>query len=100
MPEPLLRLQRILLKQIGGDRVMANVLGAIPKHGLEAVLVAVELALESGRPSGEHVMNVLARLKSGLPETAKIETALQVTEEPKPNVDRYDQLRREVSHVD
>lgn len=60
MPEPLLRLQRILLKQTGGDRVMADVLGAIPKHGLDAVLVAVELALESGRPSGEHVMNACA----------------------------------------
>jgi len=100
MPEPLLRLQRILLKQSGGDRVMADVLGAIPKHGLDAVLVAVELALESGRPSGEHVMNVLARLKSGIPSPTKIETALMLTEEPKPDVDRYDQLRQEMSHVD
>lgn len=100
MPEPLLRLQRILLKQTGGDRVMADVLGAIPKHGLDAVLVAVELALESGRPSGEHVMNVLARLKSGIPTPTRIETALKLAEEPKPNVDRYDQLRQEVSHVD
>jgi hypothetical protein len=32
-------------------------------HGLEAVLVAAELALEAGRPSAEHVLNVLARLK-------------------------------------
>lgn len=79
---------------------MADVLGAIPKHGLDAVLVAVELALESGRPSGEHVMNVLARLKSGIPSPTKIETALMLTEEPKPDVDRYDQLRQEMSHVD
>jgi hypothetical protein len=56
-------LQRHLLKHPGGDRVMAQVLAAIPVHGLDAVLVAVELALESGRPSGEHVLNVLARLK-------------------------------------
>lgn len=45
MPEPLLTLQRHLLKQTGGDRVMADVLGAIVPHGLEAVVVAVELAL-------------------------------------------------------
>ena len=35
--------------------------------GWEAVLVAVELALEAGKPSGEHVLNVLARLKGNTP---------------------------------
>jgi len=99
MPEPLLNLQRYLLKQTGGDRVMADVLGAIPRHGLEAVRVAVELALESGRPSGEHVMNVLARLKSGA-QAPQVTTALTVTEEPLADVDRYDRLRAEVSDVD
>jgi transposase len=34
-----------------------------PQAGLEAVLVAVELVLESGNPSAEHVENVLNRLK-------------------------------------
>lgn len=100
MPEPLLRLQRMLLKQTGGDRVMADVLGAIPRHGLEAVLVAVELALESGRPSGEHVMNVLARLKAGVPIVTAVTTQLMLEEEPRPDVNRYDQLRQEISHVD
>lgn len=42
---------------------MAKVLSLVPMHGLEAVLVAVELVLESGAPSAEHVSNVLARLK-------------------------------------
>ena len=43
---------------------MAKVLdGLVPIHGLEAVLVAVELVLESGVPSAEHASNVLARLK-------------------------------------
>jgi len=100
MPEPLLRLQRHLLKQTGGDRVMADVLGAIPHHGLDAVLVAVELALESGRPSGEHVLNVLARLKSGMPPTTPVATTLAVREEPKSDVHRYDRLRAEARHVD
>jgi hypothetical protein len=58
------------------------VLSAIPLHGLGAVLVAVECALESGRPSGEHVMNALGRLK---------EPALQ--QEPLANVARHKQLR-------
>jgi hypothetical protein len=43
----MLRLQRHLLKQTGGDRAIVQVL-ATPVHGLEAVPVAVELALESG----------------------------------------------------
>ena len=100
MPEALLRLQRHLLKQSGGDRVMADVLGAIPRHGLDAIVVAVELALESGRPSGEHVMNVLARLKSGPAQLSPVATRLRVSEEPKPDVGRYDSLREEPNHVD
>jgi hypothetical protein len=36
---------------------MAQVLAAVPVHGLDAVLVAAELALEAGKPSGEHVLN-------------------------------------------
>jgi hypothetical protein len=94
MPEPLARLQQGLLRHPGGDRVMAQVLAAVPVHGLEAVLVAVELALESGRPSGEHVLNVLARLKSPAPTTATISAVpLSLAEEPLADVDRYERLR-------
>ena len=61
-------MRRSLLREPGGDRVMAQVLALVPDVGLEAVLVAVELALESGPPSGrvsvEHVVNVLARLNA------------------------------------
>ena len=46
--------------------MMAQVLSAIPLHGLDAVLMAAECALESGRPSDEHVLNVLGRLKGPL----------------------------------
>ena len=41
---------------------MAQVLSAVPTAGLDAVLVAVELVLESGALSAEHILNVLARL--------------------------------------
>lgn len=104
MPEPLLRLQRHLLRHAGGDRVMAEVLAAIPVHGLEAVLVSAELALESGRPSGEHVLNVLSRLKASGAAALKVDTPLALAEEPAANVERYDHLREldpsEVDHVD
>lgn len=67
MPQPLKQLQAILLRREGGDSVMAQVLAAVPLHGLDAVLVATELALEAGKPSGEHVLNVMARLKGSEP---------------------------------
>jgi len=71
----------------------------VPAHGLEAVLVAVELVLESGVPSVEHVINVLARLhQSQLP--AQVETSLKLTEEPLADTSRYDSLNAlEVPHV-
>ena len=40
--------------------MMAQVLAAVPVHGLDAVLVTAELALEAAKPSGKHVLNVLA----------------------------------------
>ena len=94
LPEPLKKLQAILLRHEGGDRVMAQVLAAVPVHGLEPVLVAAELALESGKPSGEHVLNVLARLKAGSQaEVAAARTPLTLTVAPQANVQRYDRLR-------
>ena len=51
---------------------MARVLAAIPTHGLENVLVAAELVLESGVHSAEHVLNVLGRLnQQPLPARAR-----------------------------
>jgi hypothetical protein len=101
MPEPLLHLQRHLLKHPGGDRVMAQVLSAIPVHGIDSVLGAVNSALESGRPSGEHVLNVLGRIKQA-PAAESITTALTLKEEPQANVSRYERLRsldKEIHHV-
>jgi transposase len=101
MPAPFAQLQTALRRRERqqGDRTMARVLAAVPAHGLEAVLVAVELVLESGVPSVEHVINVLARLhESQLP--AQVETSLKLTEEPLADTSRYDRLNvLEVSHV-
>ena len=95
MPEPLQQLRRALLRNPGGDRVMAQVLAIVPTAGLDAVLVAVELALEAGPPgkvSVEHVINVLGRLNAApTPPTAA--TSLQVAVPPVANTARYDGLR-------
>jgi len=103
MPEALQRLRRGLLRQVGGDRVMAQVLAIVPTAGLDAVIVAVELAMENSPPSGrvsvEHVVNVLGRLNApATPPSA--ETALQVATPPLANTARYDSLRgQEVGHA-
>lgn len=101
MPMSLVKLQTELRRrehQIG-DRIMAKVLAAVPVHGLDAVLVAVDKVLESGAPSAEHVLNVLARLKPPiLPEQAA--TSLTLQEEPLANMARYDRLQAKgISHV-
>jgi transposase len=94
MPVPLQRLRHGLLRRVGGDKVMAQVLACVPTAGLEAVLVAVELVVESGALSAEHVLNVLARLNAK-PQPDCVETTLQLTEAPLANTSRYDSLRTE-----
>lgn len=92
MPSPLKQLRQGLLRDKGGDRVMAQVLAAVPRAGLESVLVAVELVIESGILSVEHVLNVLGRLNAA-PTPPCVETSLQLKEEPLADTRRYDGLR-------
>jgi hypothetical protein len=101
MPMPFIMLAAALRRRERnlGDRVMASVLATVPTHGLDAVLVAVGLVLESGVPSAEHVLNMLARLKQeAMP--AQVETSLTLTEEPLADTARYDSLNvGEASHA-
>jgi hypothetical protein len=95
----LLKLRQGLLRHAGGDRVMAQVLAAVPTAGLAAVLVAVELVVESGVLSAEHVENVLARLNAG-PVLDFVETRLKLKEAPVANTSRYDTLRAGAGEYD
>jgi hypothetical protein len=104
MPEPLQELQSQLLKNTGGDRVMAQVLSAVPLHGLDSVLAAIQIALQAGRVSAEHVLNTLAHLKDqSRPMVAgEVETPLTRQTPPLANVTGYDSLRSsdlEADHV-
>ena len=58
---------------------------------------AIDLVLQSGRPSAEHVLNVLARLAEG-PPPERVDTALVIVDEPIADSGRYDRRREEVSH--
>jgi hypothetical protein len=93
MPEPLKELQQQLLRHSGGDRVMAQVLSAVTLHGLDPVIVAVEIALQSGRVSGEYVLNVLSRIQEPISIKSHIQTQIKLTEPSKADVHRYDSLR-------
>ena len=100
LPGPLQRLRQGLMRHTGGDKVMAQVLAAVPTAGLDAVLVAVELVVESGALSAQHVLNVVARLTAvAVPDS--VETTLKLKLAPLANTSRYDSLRGEVeaNHV-
>lgn len=96
LPDGFRRLQAHLLKRPGGDREMAEILALVLQHDEQAVLCAVELALEAGVPTKTHILNVLHRLVDGKADkAARIDApqALSLRREPEANVERYDALR-------
>ena len=97
LPEAFRTLQQHLLKKPGGDREMVDILALVLQHDEDAVLLAVEMALETGVPTKTHVLNLLHRLvdgKSIMPPTIDAPQALMLINEPEANVERYDALRR------
>jgi len=101
MPEAFRKLQGHLLKRIGGDREMVEILSLVLHHDEQVVLQAVELALEAGMATKIHVLNVLHRLIDGkAPPAPPIDApqALSLVKEPVADVDRYDTLR-EMRHA-
>jgi hypothetical protein len=96
MPEGFRKLQDHMLRRPGGDREMVDVLSLVLHHDEQAVLCAVEMALEAGVPTKTHVLNLLHRLVDGAPVDQPDVTppaALSLNKEPEANVARYDGLR-------
>ncbi len=101
MSAPFTQLQAALRRRERqqADRIMAKVLGFVPTHGLEAVLVAVVLVLESGVTSAENVLNVLVRLNQSK-APVQVETSLKLSEEPQADTARYDNFNtQKVPHA-
>ena len=96
IPQAFKRLQAILLKQPEGDREMVEILALVLQHDEQAVLTAVELALDDGVPRKTHIINILHRLLDGSQPPAPVQSpqALSLAVEPVANVVRYDQLRQ------
>ena len=97
LPLAFKRLQAELMKKQGGDREMVDILALVLHHEEQAVLTAVETALEVGVPTKMYVLNVLHRLLDGKTEPPPVDAphALRLVNEPKANVNRYDELREE-----
>ena len=70
----------------------------VPNTERVQVLVAVELVLESGSLSAEHILNVVARLTAFEPPPS-VETHLSLKEAPVANTARYDRLRGQAEEV-
>ena len=75
-------------------RAHGSILALVLHHDEQAVLTAVEMAIDAGVPSKQHVLNLLGRLVE-LPPPAPIDApqALMLKIEPLANVTRYDSLR-------
>lgn len=96
MPGAFRALQQHLLKKPGGDREMVDVLALVLQHDEEAVLCAVEMALEAGVPTKTHILNLLYRLTDGKAQRSPDvdpPSALALRSEPRADVSRYDRLR-------
>jgi transposase len=101
MPAAFRQLQGQLLRHPGGDREMAEILALVLQHDEQAVLCAVELALEAGVATKTHILNILYRLTDGkAPPASPIDApqALRLGQEPVANVGCYDDLR-ELRHA-
>ena len=57
MPDAFRKLQDQMLRKPGGDREMVDILSLVLHHDEQAVLCAVEMALEAGVPTKTHVLN-------------------------------------------
>lgn len=101
MPDAFRQLQGHLLKRLGGDKEMVEILSLVLHHDEQAVLSAVSMALEAGVATKTHILNVLHRLiDPKAPPASPIDApqALRLTQEPKANVEIYDTLR-EIRHA-
>ncbi len=102
LPDAFRQLRQQLLRRTGGDREMVDILALVLQHDEQAVLCAVELALEAGVATKTHILNILHRLVDG--KTASVtpidaSQALVLRREPQADVGRYDTLMKEVRHA-
>jgi transposase len=98
LPPALREMRHRLCARAGGDRQFVTILASIAEDGLEAVNVACELALEANAINDSYVLNALNRLKpQPSAEVVVAPPRLQLKEEPKADVARYDRLLKKLA---
>jgi hypothetical protein len=98
LPPALLEMRDRLGAKVGGDRQFVTILATITEDGIEAVNVACELALEANAINDSYVLNALNRLKpQPSAEVVVAPPRLQLKEEPKADVARYDRLLKKLA---
>ena len=100
LPLPLQKVREKLMKRLGGDRQCVHILQSIQTHGMEAVIVACELALSDNVISSDYILNLLHRLRSTSPHPPlSIPDNLKLESEPQADCQRYDNLLTEISYA-
>ena len=98
LPPALQEMRHRLCVKAGGDRQFVTILATIAEDGIEAVIVACELALEADAISDSYVLNALNRFKpQPATEVVAAPKRLQLKEEPKADVARYDLLLKKLA---
>lgn len=98
LPPALREMKDRLCAKAGGDRQFVTILATIAEDGIEAVNVACELALEANAINDSYVLNALNRLKpQPSAEVVVAPPRLQLKEEPKADVARYDRLLKKLA---
>jgi transposase len=98
LPPALREMRDRLGAKAGGDRQFVTILATIAEDGIEAVTVACELALEANAISDSYVLNALNRFKpQPNAEVVEAPQRLQLKEEPKADVARYDVLLKKLA---
>jgi transposase len=98
LPPALREMKERLCAKAGGDRQFVTILATIAEDGIEAVNVACELALEANAIDDSYVLNALNRLKPQPPVAVVVAPPrLQLKEEPKADVARYDRLLKKLA---
>ena len=94
LPDSFKQLQFRLLKRMGGDREMADILTLVLHHDERQVEQAIQMALACGECSKQHVLNCLSRLLDP-PRPLAVEPppTFRLVTEPIADLNRYDYLR-------
>lgn len=93
LPPAIHQVRQKLLKQPQGDRAFVDCLLLAREHGIEALQIACECALESGVVTGSIVQNELRRLiEPSRPKTLAVHQDWPLQYEPQADTQRYDHL--------